>query len=71
MKLKIVNPATGEVAATLAADDARSVRAKFMQARSAQPRWARSPAKKRLTAIAKFRELVVAQSEKLAQILTA
>jgi acyl-CoA reductase-like NAD-dependent aldehyde dehydrogenase len=70
VKLKIVNPATGEVAATLAADDARSVRAKFMQARSAQPRWARLPAKKRLTAIAKFRDLVTAQSEKLAQILT-
>ncbi|HEY2629646.1 MAG TPA: aldehyde dehydrogenase family protein [Usitatibacter sp.] len=71
MKLKIVNPATGEVAATLAADDARSVKAKYMQARSGQPRWARVPVKKRLAAMAKFRELVVAQSEKLAQVLSA
>jgi acyl-CoA reductase-like NAD-dependent aldehyde dehydrogenase len=70
MKLKIVNPATGEVAATLASDDPRSVRAKYMQARSAQPRWAQVPVKKRLAAIARFRELVVAQSEPLAQVLT-
>ncbi len=70
MKLKIVNPASGEVVATLAADDARSVKAKYMQARSAQVRWARLPVKKRLATIAKFRDLVVAQSEKLAQILT-
>lgn len=70
MKLKIVNPATGEVAATLAADDARSVKAKFMQARSAQPRWARVPVKRRLAAISRFRDLVVAQSEALAQVLT-
>jgi acyl-CoA reductase-like NAD-dependent aldehyde dehydrogenase len=71
VKLKIVNPATGEVAATLAADDARSVKAKYMQARSAQLRWARVPVKKRLAAIATFRELVIAQAEKLAHILTA
>jgi acyl-CoA reductase-like NAD-dependent aldehyde dehydrogenase len=71
VKLKIVNPATGEVAATLATDDARSVKAKYMQARSAQPRWARVPVKKRLAAIAKFRDLVVAQAEPLAQVLSA
>ena len=70
MKLKVTNPATGEVAATLDADDPRNVRAKYMQARAAQPRWARTPLKKRLEAIAKFRERVVAESEKLAQVLT-
>jgi len=71
VKLKIVNPATGEVAATLATDDLRTVKAKYMQARSAQTRWARVPVRKRLAAIAKFRELVVSQSERLAQLLTA
>jgi acyl-CoA reductase-like NAD-dependent aldehyde dehydrogenase len=70
LKLKVTNPATGEVAATLGSDDIRSVKAKYMQARAAQPGWARTPLKKRLAAIAKFRELVVAETEKLARVLT-
>jgi len=71
LKLKIVNPATGEVAALLPCDDARCVKAKFMLARAAQRAWARVPLGKRLAAIARFRELVVAQAEALAQVLTA
>ena len=70
MKLKVTNPATGEVAATLDSDDPRSVKAKYMQARAAQPGWARTPLKKRMAAIAKFRELVVAETDKLARVLT-
>jgi acyl-CoA reductase-like NAD-dependent aldehyde dehydrogenase len=70
MKLKVTNPATGEVAATLDSDDAKTVKAKYMQARSAQPRWAQTPLARRLAAIAKFRELVVAETEKLARVLT-
>jgi acyl-CoA reductase-like NAD-dependent aldehyde dehydrogenase len=70
VKLKVLNPATGEVAATLAADDAKTVKAKYQQARAAQPGWARVPLKKRLAAIATFREKVVAETEKLARVLT-
>jgi acyl-CoA reductase-like NAD-dependent aldehyde dehydrogenase len=70
LKLKVTNPATGEVAATLDADDARSVKAKYMQARSAQPRWAAMGLRKRLDAIAKFRDLVVGESDNLARVLT-
>ena len=70
MKLKVTNPATGEVAATLDSDDAKTVKAKYMQARAAQPGWARTPIARRLAAIAKFRELVVADTEKLARVLT-
>ena len=70
MKLKVTNPATGEVAATLDSDDAKSVKAKYMQARAAQPGWARTPLARRLAAISKFRELVVAETEKLARVLT-
>ncbi len=70
MKLKVLNPATGKVAATLPADDAKSVKAKYARARAAQPSWARVRLKQRLAAIAKFRELVVAQAERLAQVLT-
>ncbi len=71
MKLKVVNPATGEVAASLPADDAKSVKAKYERARAAQPKWANTPIKKRLAAIAKFRELVDAQAEQLAAVLTS
>ncbi|MGZ5064126.1 MAG: aldehyde dehydrogenase family protein [Usitatibacter sp.] len=71
MKLKVANPATGEVAAVLDADDARTVKAKYRQARAAQPAWARTPLKRRLAAIAAFRERVAAESEKLARILTS
>jgi acyl-CoA reductase-like NAD-dependent aldehyde dehydrogenase len=70
VKLKVVNPATGEVAATLACDDAKTVKSKYMQARAAQPGWARVPLKKRLDILAKFRERVIAETEKLAAILT-
>ncbi len=70
MKLKVVNPATGEVAATLGCDDARSVKARYHQARAAQPAWARTPVTKRLEALARFRAAVDAETEKLARILT-
>lgn len=70
MKLKISNPATGEVVATLESDDLRGVRAKYMRARAAQPRWAHTPIKARLAAVSRFRERVVAESEKLARILS-
>ena len=68
--LKVVNPATGEVAASLPADDARSVKAKYERARGAQPKWAKTRLKQRLEAIRKFRELVVAETESLARVLT-
>ncbi|MEP7069913.1 MAG: aldehyde dehydrogenase family protein, partial [Usitatibacter sp.] len=71
MKLRVVNPATDEVVATLAGDDAKSVKSKYLQARAAQPGWAAMPLKKRLAAIASFRERVVAESEKLARVLTS
>jgi acyl-CoA reductase-like NAD-dependent aldehyde dehydrogenase len=70
MKLKIINPATGAVAATLPADDAKSIKAKYLRARAAQPGWARTRLKQRLAAIAKFRELVESQVDVLARVLT-
>ena len=70
-KLKVTNPANGEIVATLPTDDAKAVRAKCERARAAQPRWAAVPLKKRLAAIAKFRGRVVAESETLARILTS
>ena len=70
MKLRVHNPATGQVAATLPADDAKSVRAKYERARAAQPGWAKVRLKQRLAAIGRFRELVAAEAELLARVLT-
>ena len=69
-KLAVVNPATGKVAATLPADDAKSVAAKYQRARAAQPAWARVRLKERLAILARFRELVVRDVERLAAVLT-
>jgi acyl-CoA reductase-like NAD-dependent aldehyde dehydrogenase len=68
--LKILNPATGEVAGTLPADDAKAVRAKYERARASQPEWARVRIKSRAEMIARFRERIVAETERLAQVLT-
>ena len=68
--LKVYNPATGTLAAKLPADDAKSVKAKYLRARAAQPRWAGMPLGGRIAAIEKFRDLVIAQTEHLARILT-
>jgi acyl-CoA reductase-like NAD-dependent aldehyde dehydrogenase len=70
LKLRITNPATGAPVATRAADDAGAIKAKYARARAAQSAWAQVPLRQRLAAIARFRELVAAQREELAQILT-
>jgi acyl-CoA reductase-like NAD-dependent aldehyde dehydrogenase len=68
--LRITNPATGKLIATLPADDAASVRAKFRAAQAAQPAWAALPLKHRLAALAKFRDAIAEQAEELARTLT-
>ncbi|HKU85462.1 MAG TPA: aldehyde dehydrogenase family protein [Casimicrobiaceae bacterium] len=68
--LSITNPATGATILRVAADGPREVAARYAAARAAQPRWAATPLRKRLAAIAKFRELVVARTDALAQTLT-
>src|SRR4051794_14291846 len=69
-KLKIVNPANGQSVATVPADDAKSVKAKYERARAAQPAWARVRLKQRLEAMQRFRALVVADTEHLAKVLS-
>jgi acyl-CoA reductase-like NAD-dependent aldehyde dehydrogenase len=68
--MKITNPASGAVIADVAADNAAAVRRKYDVARAGQCRWAKVPIRKRLEAIAKFRERVVAMQETLARTLT-
>jgi len=68
--LSIVNPATDAVILRVAADGPREVSQRYAAARAAQPRWAATPIRKRIAAIEKFRELVQARGDALAQTLT-
>jgi acyl-CoA reductase-like NAD-dependent aldehyde dehydrogenase len=68
--MKITNPATGAVLADVAADNAKSVRAKYERARNAQPKWAATPIRKRLAAIRKFREIVIDRLPEVARTLS-
>ncbi len=68
--MKIINPATGATLIDVVADNAKAVREKYERARAAQPRWAATPVRKRLAAIAKFRALLVERQAELARTLT-
>jgi acyl-CoA reductase-like NAD-dependent aldehyde dehydrogenase len=68
--MKISNPADGTVITEVTADNATAVRRKFELARAGQAKWAKVPLKKRLAAIAAFRERIVAMQETLARTLT-
>ncbi len=68
--MKIINPATGAVIAEVAADSAAAVRRKYA-ARARRPAALGGvPIRKRLDAIAAFRERIVAMHETLARTLT-
>ncbi len=69
--MRISNPATGLVLAEVAADNLKTVRAKYELARAAQPKWSAVPIKRRLAILAKFRELLIERQDKLARTLTA
>src|SRR6476660_2014711 len=68
--LAITNPATGAQVLRVAADGPREVAARYAAARSAQPRWAATPMRRRIAAIEKFRELIIARTDALANTLT-
>jgi acyl-CoA reductase-like NAD-dependent aldehyde dehydrogenase len=68
--IKVASPANGKVLATLPTDDARTIRAKYLGARAAQPGWAKTPLKYRLATIAAFRDKVIERMDDLALILT-
>jgi len=69
--MKIMNPATGGVIAEVAADNLKTVRAKYELARAAQPAWATVPIRKRLAVLATFRALLIERQDVLARTLTA
>ena len=68
--LNIHNPATGALIAQLPADDAASVAAKAVAARTAQPAWSALPMADRVAVLQRFRAAVVAEIETLAKTMT-
>jgi len=68
--MKIANPADGTVITEITADNASAVRRKYELARGGQSKWARTPLRARLAAIAAFRAQTVAKHETLARTLT-
>jgi acyl-CoA reductase-like NAD-dependent aldehyde dehydrogenase len=68
--LKIVNPANYALINELEEDTPPTLRRKYEQARDAQPHWAALPLTQRITAIRRFRELLVSHAESLAATLT-
>jgi acyl-CoA reductase-like NAD-dependent aldehyde dehydrogenase len=69
-QLPVHDPATGALLATLPADDAASVAARYAAARAAQPTWAATPLAGRKDCIDRFRAAVVRELEALATTMT-
>ena len=67
----VLNPATGEVLASLPDMGAAETRDAIAAAHAAQPAWAARPAKERAAVLRKWHELMVANADELAAILTA
>ncbi|NNG74517.1 NAD-dependent succinate-semialdehyde dehydrogenase [Rhizobium laguerreae] len=67
----VSNPATGELLASLPDMGAAETRAAIDAAHAAQPAWAARPAKERSAILRKWFDLMVANADELAAILTA
>ncbi|RVD20919.1 aldehyde dehydrogenase family protein, partial [Mesorhizobium sp. M4B.F.Ca.ET.017.02.2.1] len=66
----VLNPATGEVLASLPDMGATETRDAITAAHAAQPAWAARPAKERAAILRKWHDLMVANADELAAILT-
>ena len=69
--LKVINPATGQAIRELETDTREIVAEKYQRAHQAQKIWACVSMEDRLSAIRKFRDLIVQRTEELAKILTS
>ncbi|MBY5897693.1 NAD-dependent succinate-semialdehyde dehydrogenase [Rhizobium ruizarguesonis] len=67
----VLNPATGELLASLPDMGAAETRAAIDAAHAAQPAWAARPAKERSAILRKWFDLMVTNADELAAILTA
>eukprot|EP00271_Cylindrocystis_brebissonii_P001134 TRINITY_DN1142_c0_g2_i2.p1 TRINITY_DN1142_c0_g2~~TRINITY_DN1142_c0_g2_i2.p1 ORF type:complete len:492 (-),score=77.73 TRINITY_DN1142_c0_g2_i2:389-1864(-) len=67
----VVNPANGDVVGHVPEDSAKEVREKFDRAAEGQKRWQATPLKQRQAALIKFTELLTADADRLAAIVTS
>ena len=65
--MDVINPATGEKYATLAAGDAQDVQLAVNGARKAVPEWGLTPLAKRQAIMQRISELILERSDELAQ----
>lgn len=68
--LKIINPTTEELLATLSVDDEASIQHKMLQAKRAQADWAEVPLRQRIDVICQFADRLQHQKHELALLLT-
>ena len=69
--MNIINPATEEIITTVKEDDKALLEKKFRKLRSAQPLWAARLLEERLVVLHNFYELLEAEKEQLAALLTS
>ncbi|HXG29959.1 MAG TPA: aldehyde dehydrogenase family protein, partial [Nevskiales bacterium] len=67
----VYNPALGEVTAKVPLASAAEVEAAVVAAREAFPKWAATPPLRRARVLYKFRELLEANADRLAALITA
>ncbi|WP_343524676.1 aldehyde dehydrogenase family protein [Pedobacter sp.] len=68
--MQIINPATEEIITSLEEDHSSTLQLKFDALNKAQPLWANKTLQERMTVIAKFSDLLEAEIETLALVLT-
>ncbi|HLP50542.1 MAG TPA: aldehyde dehydrogenase family protein [Chitinophagales bacterium] len=69
--MNVINPATGETIKTLKEDNAASLKKKLATLKQGQTKWNAVPLKKRVAVLKKFAELLKANIEESATILTS
>jgi acyl-CoA reductase-like NAD-dependent aldehyde dehydrogenase len=69
--MNIVNPASGEIIATVNEDDSKSLAHKYLLLKSGQVAWASRSLDERIAVIEKFNLLLDEEKEQLAPVLTA
>ena len=70
-EVAVHNPANGELIARYLWQTADEVRAAIAHARAAQPGWAKQPLSERRRYIARLRELLLAETDEIAQLISA
>src|SRR5690606_2674329 len=69
--MKVINPATGQEIATLVADTEKTVKIKLARLKEGQTNWKKTSLPDRLACIVRFGEIVQANLDELAGLLTS